>query len=265
MGITLGNDLAQVYASLDGPHCRYLLTDAAPVAGDRPFLVENPDWDRDAQKQRVSSLRIPSAALSGPGIRPDSGSRESKAGQTSGLRLHYLRMLRSAWAERRARNLPQAVRSYWDTYREPRMIDGNGIAMHLDPAPPEIERTYDLLFRLLTAYRQLCERHGIRFVLAIHAQRYQIQPRDLEATLATYALRPSSFDLMQPNRRIAAFCQRAGIPCLDPTEAMAAAHARGGQQMFMPLGDMHWNATGAEAFFEGIRDELGREVERVAN
>ena len=123
-----------------------------------------------------------------------------------------------------------------------------------------IKRTYERLFELLDAYQRLCRHRGIQFIVAIHGQRYQVQPRDLEATLETYSLRRSRFDLMRPNRRIAKFCRRAGIPCLDPTEDMAAEHERTGEQFFMPRGDMHWNARGAKAFFDGIKIELGREL-----
>ena len=259
LGITLGNDLAQVYGSLEGEHRRYDLT-GEPGGGARPQLVENPDWDQDLQRKRLRSLRIPETALLGPGKPPGPERSVARRENTSGFEFHYLRLLRNAWAERRARNAPQAVSSYWNEYREPRLIDGNGIAMHLDPAPPEIERTYELLFDLLNAYQRLCKHHGIRFMVLIHGQRYQVQRRDLEATLETYSLRRSRFDLMQPNRRIANYCRRAGVPCLDPTEAMAAAHERTGEQMFMPRGDMHWNAQGAKAFFDGIKKELSHEL-----
>jgi len=259
LGITLGNDLAQVYAQLEGKHRRYDLT-GEPGGGARLQLVENPDWDEKAQFRHLRSLRIPKAALLGPGKAPDPHRSDARRENTSGPEFHYLRLLRDAWAERRARHAPQAVRSYWNMYREPRLIDGNGIAMHLNPAPPKIERTYELLFDLLDAYQRLCEHRGIRFIVAIHGQRYQVQPRDLEATLATYSVRRSRFDLMQPNRRIANFCRRAGIPCLDPTKDMAAVHERTGEQLFMPRGDMHWNTQGAKAFFDGIKKELGREL-----
>jgi hypothetical protein len=172
-------------------------------------------------------------------------------------------MLRAAWAERRARNAPQPVRSYWKEYREPRLIDGNGIAMHLNPAPAEIERTYELLEKVLAAYHRLCRDRGIRFMVMLHAQRYQVQQRDLEATFETYCLRPDHFDVMRPNRRIDAFCLGLGIPCFDPTGAMAAAHARSGEQLFMPRGDMHWNARGARSFFDAVKDEIAMEIGRI--
>jgi hypothetical protein len=263
LGITLGNDLAQVYAQLEGKYRRYDLI-GEPGVGARPQLVDNPDWDRKARWKQLRSLRIPSAALMGPGKDPDTNPSDTIRQNTSGPEFHTLRLIRDAWAERRARHEPQAVRSHWKSYRKPNLIDGNGIGMHLDPAPPEIERTYELLFDLLDAYQHLCSQRGIRFMVAIHAQRYQVQPRDLEATLETYSLRRSHFDLMQPNRRIADFCLRREIPCLDPTEDMAAIHERTGDQMFMPLGDMHWNARGAKAFFDGINDQLGRELADVS-
>lgn len=207
-------------------------------------------------------MTIPSTALRGRGHRPRY-TRVEEGGAWLGL--EYLGLLRRGWEEHRARRAPQAVRSYWREYEQPRLIDGNGIAMHLTPAPPEIERVYQLLFRLLKAYDGVCRAHDARFAVMIHSQRYQIQPRDLAATMETYALRPSHFDLMQPNRRIAEFCRREGIPCFDPTRAMAATHARFGAQLFMPRGDMHWNARGARAFFDGFKHEFAQEIDATGD
>ncbi len=264
LGITLGNDLAQTYASLDGEHCRSVLT-GAQVGSGRQQIESNPSWDHLLQRDRARSLLVPDEYLEPPGAVPPPAPVDSAVSQGPWLGLHSLGLLRTALAERRARNAPQAVFSYWKAYQPPRLIDGNGIAMHLDPPPPEIERTYELLSQVLAAYQRVCEHHGIRFMVMLHAQRYQVQPRDLQATMQAYSVRPAQFDLMQPNRRIRAFCQQLGVVCLDPTEAMAASHARSGKQLFMPRGDMHWNADGAEAFFEATKNDLVRELDRQSS
>lgn len=50
LGITLGNDLAQVHFSLAGEHSRYLFT-GEPAGGQAPQLIENPMWDQKVQNR----------------------------------------------------------------------------------------------------------------------------------------------------------------------------------------------------------------------
>ncbi len=251
LGLTLGNDVAQVYFNL-GPKGRYRLEH--PAGGWT--LALNPDADREASLRSVEEPRLPPEALRGPGPGP---SQVPALGPPSGLesRLHVVRFLRQVAADRRDRATAYPILSIWNQYREPRLFDGNGLGLYLEPATPEIEHAYELLFALLAAYDDLCKARGIRFVLAVHAQRYQLQPPDWQATIVGYGLDPRRFDLMAPNRRIERFCRERGMACLDPTAAMGERFAREGRSFFMPRGDMHWNRGGSRAFFELTRDELG--------
>jgi hypothetical protein len=262
LGITLGNDLAQVYNSLAGEHSEYRFAKRSEIGSSRE-LERNPKVDRAAQIEFVKLLRMPKDSQKGPGPGPPSSKADpgsQMTGSNSLLGFHFLGLLRATWLTRRAQRAPQATISYWNEYREPYLFDGNGLDMCLSPAPAEIEQTYQLLFQVLSAYQRVCDWHGIRFMVMLHAQRYQVQPGDLEATIKAYSLNPARFDWMAPNRRIRGFCVKHGIPCFDPTEAMAAEYARTGEQMFMPRGDMHWNARGAKAFFEGVKPDLAREL-----
>lgn len=250
LGLTLGNDVAQVYFNL-GPTGKYRLQ----PPGESPAVVENPEADRATSLAAVEVPLLPGSARRGPGAGPPP---VPELGPPSALerRFHLARFLRQVAADRRDRATRYPILSIWNEYRSPRLFDGNGLGLYLEPAPPEIEHAYELLFALLAAYDEVCRAHGARFVLAVHAQRYQLQPPDWEATVAGYGLDPRAFDLRAPNRRIRSFCQARGISCLDPTAAMAERYARDGRSLFMPRGDMHWNREGSRAYFELAKGDL---------
>ena len=167
-----------------------------------------------------------------------------------------MRLITGAIESMRQRRAAQTVSSLWGQYVPPLLFDNNGLGMYLDPPPPRIRTAYRRLFAVLEAYRDLCAAHGVRFVVALFPQRFQVQPPDWQATIRAYGLRPECFDLQAPDRRIRAFCRRAGIPCLDPTEAMSRQFARTGRSLYLPRGDMHWNAEGHRAFAEATEDAV---------
>jgi hypothetical protein len=82
---------------------------------------------------------------------------------------------------------------------------------------------------------------GVGLVLVLLPQRFQVNERDWEATAFTYGLEESAFDLESPNRRIMSWCEASGVSCLDLLPALKRA---GPRDLYLPLGDMHWNAEG---------------------
>jgi hypothetical protein len=138
----------------------------------------------------------------------------------------------------------------------------NGFGTFTHPAPPVIDEAYRRLFRVLEGFQAFCEARGILLAVQLFPQRYQVQPGDWDRAVRKYSLRSSGFDLMAPNRRIGDFCREHGIPCLDPTAAMAAYCARAGKTLYLPLGDMHWNREGHLAFFQNSREAFGAVVEK---
>jgi hypothetical protein len=242
--------VAQAYFHL-GPTGKYRLQ----PPGASPAVVDNPAADRAASLAAVEAPLLPASALRGPGPGPPPVPALEPPTAFE-RRFHLARFFRQVAADRRDRATAYPILSIWNEYRSPRLFDGNGLGLYLEPAPPEIERAYELLFALLAAYDEVCRAHGARFVLVVHAQRFQLQPPDWEATVAGYGLDPRAFDLTAPNRRIRSFCRERGIDCLDPTAAMAERYARDGRSLFMPRGDMHWNRAGSRTFFELSRDQV---------
>lgn len=258
LGITLGNDLGQTYVTLAPRGELRLDTDREP-----PTIGPNPEEDQEALVAELRSWSLPQRCFDPRAATPPDLSPPAE--DAGGLRL--VRLVTGALEARRQRRAPQTVTSLWGQYTPPLLFDNNGLGMYLEPAPPRIRTAYDRLFRLLRAYRDLCAAHGTRFAVALFPQRFEVQPRDWEATVDAYGLVPECFDLRAPERRIGAFCQEAGIPCLDPNEPNEAAEATGsmtrsfldgGRSLYLPRGDMHWNARGHRAFADAVAEELDR-------
>lgn len=140
----------------------------------------------------------------------------------------------------------------------------NGLGMYIREPPEEINEAYQRLFRLLLEIKAFTAAHQIGFAVLIFPQRFQIQPRDWEVAVWAYQLDPDAFDLMAPNRRILAFCQQEDILCIDPTDAMRAAHRTTGQNYYLPRGDMHWNRDGHREWFRGARPALEEFLKGIA-
>ncbi len=236
LGLTLGNDVAQTYATLD------------PRQGDDALIADLKTWI------------LPPECFDGESAEPPERARP-EADPAGGLRL--LELVQSALQSVGQHEAPQAVTSLWDEYARPRLFDNNGLGMYLAPAPPRIDTAYDRLDSVLEGYREACAAHGIGFAVVWFPQRYQVQPRDWTATVRTYGLDPECFDLRAPNRRLQAFCRRAGIPCLDPTPAMSRGFEETGRSLYLPRGDMHWNARGHRALADAIEDDVLRQAAGV--
>ena len=253
LGLTLGNDVSQAYVALD-PRGDLRLDAAGGAAGDSgPVITENPDEDQEALVAELRGWTLPRRCfdprMAAP---PQARPRDDEAG------LHLWRLVTSRLAARQEREAPSTVTSLWNRYRRPLLFDNHGLGLYLQEPPPRVGQAYERLFAVLRVYQDLCEAHGIAFAVALFPQRYQVQDRDWQATVEAYGLNPECFDLRAPNRRIAALCQRTGIPCLDPTDALARRFEATAESLYLPRGDMHWNARGHRAFFEAIRNELER-------
>lgn len=156
----------------------------------------------------------------------------------------------------------EAIGTSYNDAPTPRLFDGiNGLGVFLREPPPEMERAWERLFAVLVRFGEECDARGIPCAVLVFPQRFQIDARDWELAVARYGLVPGAFDLRAPDRRMAAFCARHALVCVDPTGAMAAAHAQRGEELYLPRGDMHWNAAGHRAFLEAAEPVL---AERIA-
>ena len=159
----------------------------------------------------------------------------------------------------------RAIVSWYGRTDRPKLFDAiNGLGMYLKDPPDAIDQAYARLFAILSDAKSACDVAGVHLAVLVFPQRFQVQPADWTAASATYHLRPDAFDLMQPNRRIGEWCDANGIPCIDPTDAMRAHHVATGEELYLPLGDMHWSAAGHHAWFAGARRDLERLLRGVS-
>jgi hypothetical protein len=237
LGITLGNDLAQNYVSLD-PHGGYIL---------------NADHNRVTIEPQAIEYRA-IKALDDP-IPPAYLQRETYL-QRKWHNFH--RWFTRLWLMRSYYKENEGILSSVGAETPPKLFDcGNALGIFMQPAPPPIEEAYRRLFRVLAAMQTWCQQHQVGLVVAIFPQRFQVQSPDWESAVDKYRLNKAMFDLMGPNKRIRQFCLDQKIILIDPTAAMAKHYAETGKTMYLPFGDMHWNKAGQAAFFEGALPVLG--------
>jgi hypothetical protein len=236
LGITLGNDIAQNYLSLD-PKGVYKLT----IDHDR-VTIEPQTVDYSAIKALNDA--VPAAYLE----------RESYLQHKwHDIRRGFTRL----WLMRGLYKDREGIISAVDAETPPKLFDcGNGLGIYLKPSPPPIDAAYQRLFRVISAIQTVCQQHHIIFAVEIFPQRFQVQPPDWDSAVDKYRLKKSAFDLMEPNNRIGQYCAAHRIICIDPTQAMAKHYAETGQKMYLPFGDMHWNQAGQRAFFAGALPTL---------
>jgi lysophospholipase L1-like esterase len=225
LGITLGNDLAQAALALDAPGEFRLALRGGGVEMERlrtfTRATDRPEFE----------LKLPPDAL-----RPDAPARLS-------ARHRPLRLLELACGPP-----PQPIGTSRGADQPHMLFDGvNSLGFFLSPPPREVEAGFERLERTLAAYAATARGAGARLLVLFFPQRYQVQPEDWEATVEGYGLNPARFDLRAPGRRLAAFCLGNAIPFLDLAPALAAEHARSGRSLYLPGGDMHWNAGGHRA------------------
>ncbi len=230
LGITLGNDIVQAYQGLD-THGRYILT------------IEN----GSVHIEKNQNSMIGFDTLAAHKIPPEYLKSESPTEK-------FIRRA-ARWLTRRHLLRPfyqqhEAITSWGDRDNLSLFDPNNGFGVFADPLPPKIEEAYQRLFRILEAFSLLCRQHGIIFAVQIFPQRYQVQPEDWAKALEEYGLKASRFNLLGPNQIIGAFCREHGIVCIDPTAALAKWYEETKKPLYLPRGDMHWNKTGHQAFFE---------------
>lgn len=252
LGLTLGNDVAQSYVTLD-PRGDFRLDERGSLTPIEP----NPNEDKASLRADLRRWTLPPRCFDADVASPPD--RRTKRPARTGL--HIVDRISEVATERRLREEPQAVASLWGRYTSPLLFDNHGLGIYLEPAPPQIRTAYDRLFSILRRYQEVTAAHGIRLAVALFPQRFQVQDRDWEATIEAYGLSPDCFDRMAPNRRIARFCRHRGILCLDPTSEMRRTFEATQRSLYLPRGDMHWNARGHRAVYEAIRDPLSTWME----
>ena len=230
LGISFGNDIAQAYLALDPPgEFRLALRDGAVELERVPAFTRAPD-------RPEYQAMLPEDAL-GPNA-PSSLSPRHRA----------FRLLELAWGPP-----AQPIGTSRGADQPHRLLDGvNGLGFFLSPPPKEVDVAFERLERTLAAYAATARVAGARLLVLFFPQRYQVQPEDWRATVEGYGLNAARFDLAAPGRRLGGFCRANGIASLDLAPVLADSHARSGRSLYLPGGDMHWNADGHRAVAEAV-------------
>lgn len=236
LGVTLGNDLVGAYSTQDEKGVYRIVRGPDGVRLER----KQPAEDYDRWKRRQGAIPITSECLD-PDGHNKRGPRWSE--KNAAPRLHLLGLMRGLLQA----NAAQTVISDGGNYLQPRLFDANGLGILLVSAPPPMQAAYERLLTALEGVRDLCARHDVGLIVGLFPQRFQVQPGDWRETIRTYNLRESCFDRGLPNRKISEFCAAKDIECIDLTPALSREHAAQGKSLYLPLGDMHWNARGHAA------------------
>ncbi len=216
LGITLGNDIAQTFVALDSKY-------------------------RGFRNQGLEYFGFPDQCL-----QDRSYFNEAKRG------IGYV--WRHSKIVRRIFNPRREIISWHGNVRDPRLFDPvNGIGFYIDPSPDLVDQGYKRFFSILTQFQKICDERKIIFIAMIFPQRFQIQPIDWDVTVKQYGLRKECFNLDLPNNRIGDYCEKQNIILIDPTRQMANHYKNTNEELYCPLGDMHWNVNGHQAFFNGAQ------------
>jgi len=230
MGITLGNDIAQSYLGIDpaGPYRLERLDDGFEISRNETIEL--------GFRHGLETLYVPE-----PFLEP------RRPLSRAALRLERARVRgllgEPAWP----------ITSWYGDSGRPHLFDpSHGLGFFLATPPPIVDEAFVRLERVLTAVYSLAQGQGTELVVLLFPQRFQVQPEDWRRTIVKYGLKESAFDLEAPNRRILSFCRQRELACIDPTASMRLRQQRDGRSLYLPRGDMHWNALGHEALYEAV-------------
>jgi hypothetical protein len=138
----------------------------------------------------------------------------------------------------------QAIFNY-SSYTRPSIFDtNNGLGLFLKNQPSVIDTAYNHFFSALTFQNNLCKRLNIPYFTILYGQRFQVQPKDWQATLIQYQLNENCFDLKLPNRKMKQQFEKNNITFFDPTDTFIQKHKLNKKNLYLPMGDMHWNEEG---------------------
>ncbi len=113
---------------------------------------------------------------------------------------------------------------------------------------PEIWKT---TAQLLDGLARVAENYNASYVMVIHPDQFQVEPRIIEAMQETQAIKLNEFDFQQPQRLLLEYCRDRGIACLD---LLSTFRKHGGDgQLYAPNGQQY-----SEAGHQLVAREIGR-------
>jgi hypothetical protein len=237
LGLTLGNDIAQLYSTL------YSIYSFEP---DREPMIRgiSPNGDQSAWPLRLRKLTIPEMCLRSKAL-----AASIERPKWCQLNAHSCSSLRTVQLLERLITRghlddAQTVVSDSEEYEHPRLFESHGLGILLSPKHDDIEKAYYSLFHLMDGWSRFAKTNGVELIIVLFPQRYQVQPQDWRRTIEVYNLNKTCFDVYAANRRILDYCMSAGLRCVDPTSDLAKVYSANRKSLYLPRNDMHWNAAG---------------------
>ncbi len=131
------------------------------------------------------------------------------------------------------------------------ILGGELRRLYVPPDPAVADRAWAPVLAALEAIHRAAAAGGSRLALVHFPSVLQVDPGLRAALVARLrarrryaALRPEAVDPGLPPRRLAAYCARAGLPCIDVTPALVAAREARPDAPLYKQGDTHWTVRG---------------------
>jgi hypothetical protein len=117
-------------------------------------------------------------------------------------------------------------------------VEARRLAVCLKAPPPSLEKKWQRALAYLGNMAADCRRREVPLAIVLIPDEFQVNSAVLTEALAEAGLSRQAFDLELPQRRLAEFFQKQGVPCLDLLPAF-----RGKPGTYVPR-DTHWSVRG---------------------
>ena len=128
----------------------------------------------------------------------------------------------------------------------------------------DVSASWDVTDAVLSAFAEEVEADGARFGLVIMPASLQLLDDDFAFVRELGDRQGVPLDPLHPNRRLAALCDRLGVPCVDLLPLLRSetpSHSYAAQDEWILFnGAGHLNERGHELFAEGVFQALSQEL-----
>lgn len=229
LGITLGNDLSEIFLRLHALGHSKL---------EGTWVLENPDFDDESLQSQMMTEKLPSDTY-------------YPASEISDYydRLIFPKLLRPLFYPTYGGESIFAIKGKISPYIHDFT---HGLGVYLKNQPESISTAFERLEEILSAYKELAEIRGFDFHIGLFPQRFQVNDLDQRETIKDYHLNADAFDWQAPNRIIGKYCAALDLHCIDPLEEFR----KQSDILYLPNGDMHWNAKGQKVMAKAFLNEI---------
>lgn len=137
-------------------------------------------------------------------------------------------------------------------------------ALFLRETPRPYDVAYETAERLLAGFAEWSRAQQVPVLLVVIPARFDVVEQDRAATFDESLLRPEAFDLAKPSAFLEEQARRHGFAFFDLAPAFRV-HGANAYRLFMPSGDIHWNAAGHRVAAEALLPAVAGAFERRAS